>query len=289
MTVLVTNDDGIDSPGLHALARAVAEAGHELTVVAPDADMSGTGAALGAVHLDEHIDARRVELPGLEGVPCFAVVGTPGLCVMVARLGGFGEPPDRVVSGVNPGCNTGRAVLHSGTVGAVLTAANFGGRGIAVSLDVSSGRLPEREGSMGSDASGGDGTGAADAPAQWATAATVAAGALDWLDEAGAGAVLNVNVPNVPLDQLAGMRQATLAPFGTVRATVVEPAADGGHLQMEFRPSDAQLPADSDTALVAAGYVAVSAIRGVSIAEDVDVAGVIRDLAAATAGGAAPA
>ena len=56
--------------------------------------------------------------------------------MLAARLGGFGDPPELVVSGINPGRNTGRAVLHSGTVGAALTAANFGVSGLAVSIDV---------------------------------------------------------------------------------------------------------------------------------------------------------
>ena len=86
----------------------------------------------------------RVELPGLAGVPAYALDGAPGLCVLAARLGGFGDPPDVVMSGINPGCNTGRAVLHSGTVGAALTAANFGVRGLAVSIDVVSTRIQEQ-------------------------------------------------------------------------------------------------------------------------------------------------
>ena len=161
MKVLVTNDDGVASPGLHALVRALTGDGRDVEVAAPDRDMSGSGAAIGRIHLDEHIDAQPVELPGLAGVPAYAVDGPPGLCVLAARLGGFGPPPDVVVSGINPGCNTGRAVLHSGTVGAALTAANLGCRGLAVSIDVRPG--PAADGSTG--------------PRHWATAAQVAAAA----------------------------------------------------------------------------------------------------------------
>jgi uncharacterized protein YndB with AHSA1/START domain len=63
----------------------------------------------------------------------YGVDGPPGLSVLAARQGGFGDPPELVVSGINPGHNTGRAVLHSGTVGAALAAANFGVSGLAVS------------------------------------------------------------------------------------------------------------------------------------------------------------
>ena len=129
MKVLVTNDDGIDAPGLHALARALVADGRDVVVVAPARDMSGSGAAIGQVHLDETSTPAGSSCRGCAGVPAYAVDGAPGLCVLAARLGGFGDPPDVVMSGINPGCNTGRAVLHSGTVGAALTAANFGVRG----------------------------------------------------------------------------------------------------------------------------------------------------------------
>jgi 5'-nucleotidase len=301
MKVLVTNDDGVGSPGLHALARALADDGHDVIVVAPDREMSGSAAAIGQVHLEEGIDAERVDLPRLDGVPAYAVSGPPGLCVLTARLGGFGDPPDLVVSGINPGCNTGRAVLHSGTVGAALTAANFGCRGLAVSIDVSSLHLHEQargtvtvgdgdraradvvESSEMGDDPGARGrlrdvSGVAfDRPAQWDTAAAVAASAVSWLgsDESPPCTVLNVNVPNLPLDDLRGARSATLAPFGTVRSSVVEAAPDGGRLQLEFRPTDTELPPDSDTAVVAEGFVSVTALSGIGIDDRVDLSAVL--------------
>jgi 5'-nucleotidase len=302
MKVLVTNDDGVGSPGLHALARALVDDGYDVVVVAPDREMSGSAAAIGQVHIEEGIDAERVDLPRLDGVPAYAIAGPPGLCVLTARLGGFGDPPDLVVSGINPGCNTGRAVLHSGTVGAALTGANFGCRGLAVSIDVSTlhlheqarGTVPVGDGDRAraevveSPEMGGD-PGARgrllrdvsgimfDRPAHWDTAATVAASALSWLasDEAPPCTVLNVNVPNRPLDRLEGARAATLAPFGTVRSSVVEAAPDGGRLQIEFRPTDTELPPDSDTAVVARGSVSVTALSGIGIDERVDVSAVL--------------
>ena len=302
MKVLVTNDDGIDAPGLHALAQALVADGRDVVVVAPARDMSGSGAAIGQVHLDQSIDARRVELPGLDGVPAYALDGAPGLCVLAARLGGFGDPPDVVMSGINPGCNTGRAVLHSGTVGAALTAANFGVRGLAVSIDVVSTRVQEQgavrvadgeaasmdvvdtgEGPGDGDEPGADSNGRSSStrgPCHWATAAAVAARGLDWLMAAPEGTVLNVNVPDRAPDELAGARAATLAPFGTVRTSVVESAETNGRLQLEMRPTQADLPPDCDTALVAAGFVAVSAITGVHLDERIDVGGVLDTLAA---------
>ncbi len=248
MQVLVTNDDGVMAPGILPLARAVVAAGHDVVVAAPSDDRSGSGAALGRLHADDTIDVAPVALAGLEGVPCFAVEGTPALCVMAARLGGLGPVPDLIVAGINPGPNTGRSVLHSGTVGAALTAANFGVSGLAVSMGV------------------GD-------EYRWETAAELAMGALDWLVEQPAKTVVNLNVPNVALDEVRGVRWATLAPFGTVRAALVE--AQGGGLQMELAEHGEQLPEACDTALVRAGFAAVSTLRGITAAPETDVADAI--------------
>jgi 5'-nucleotidase len=302
MKVLVTNDDGVASPGLHALARALVDDGFDVIVVAPDREMSGSAAAIGQVHVEEGIDAERVDLPRLDGVPAYAVAGPPGLCVLTARLGGFGDPPDLVVSGINPGANTGRAVLHSGTVGAALTAANFGCRGLAVSIDVSTLHLHEQARGTVTVGDGdraraevvespeiGDDPGARgrlrdvsgvafDRPAEWATAAAVGASAASWLasDEAPPCTVLNVNVPNLTMDRLKGVRAAArLAPFGTVRSSVVEAAPDGGRLQIEFRPTESELPPDSDTAIVAQGFVSVTALSGIGIDDRVDMSPVL--------------
>ena len=106
----------------------------------------------------------------------------------------------------------------------------------------------------------------------------MAAAAVGWLGEAGPGVVLNVNVPDRPPAALAGARAATLAPFGTVRSAVVETAEGGGRLQMELRPTTVELPPDCDTALVKAGYVAVSAIGGIRIDDRVDVGGLLGTL-----------
>ena len=87
-------------------------------------------------------------------------------------------------------------------------------------------------------------------------------------------------LPIWPPECLAGARPATLAPFGTVRSAVVETAEGGGRLQMELRPSDVELPPDCDTALVKAGYVAVSPIGGIRIDDSVDVSDLLGALVA---------
>ena len=249
MRILVTNDDGVHSEGIGVLAAEVAGAGHDVFVAAPTDDRSGTAAALGVWHADEHIDVEAVALPACPEVAAYAVDGPPALAVFAAHLGGFGDAPDLVVSGINPGTNTGRAVLHSGTVGAALTAANLGMSGLAVSQQW------DEDGVL------------------WPTGATLAGAALAWLVEAPERTVVNLNVPNVPIEEVLGVRWARLARFGTVRAAVAE--ASDGRLQMELRAIDEELPPDTDTALVLAGYAAITALEGPKEAAPVPVAEVV--------------
>lgn len=241
MRVLVTNDDGIDAPGLHALAAALDADGHDVLVVAPGTDHSGYGAAIGDLGRQSDLHTTPATIPGAAHIAAFSLAGPPALCVMVARLGGFGDPPELVASGINPGNNTGRAVLHSGTVGAALTGANLGISGLAVSV--------------GADAET-DGTNAFDA------AAEVAAASVAWLITAPPKTVLNVNVPAGPLAAVRGSRWASLAPFGTVRAALRQ-GGDDGVLELALVESGVELPPDSDTALVTAGYVAVTCITSI--------------------------
>jgi 5'-nucleotidase len=221
----------------------MAALGHDVVVAAPATDHSGASSAIGPLAAGEGVEVTSVELAGLPGIPAFAVDAPPALSVILARLGAFGEAPDLVVSGINPGPNTGRSVLHSGTVGAALTAANMGVSGLAVSI----------------------GTGE---PSHLETAATVAASALGWLIAAPPKSVLNVNVPNLPLDEVLGVRAAALARFGTVRTALGERA--DGRLQVELRATDDELDPDSDTALVRAGYVTVTSLLGIRADEDSD-------------------
>jgi len=235
--ILVTNDDGVAAEGIHVLAAYLEKTDHDIVVAAPDRDMSGTGAAIGVLHAEAQIDVRRVDLPG-SGVEAWAVGGPPGLCAIAGRLGAFGAQPDVIVSGINAGLNTGRAILHSGTVGAALTAQNFGAKGLAVSV------------------ASGD-------PWQWDTAAALAVEVLDTLIDAPPRSVLNLNVPSLPRSEVLGIRWARLAAFGAVRAAIAEAQTDG-QLQIELRETEAQLPDDSDTALCEAGYASLTAIVGIA-------------------------
>lgn len=134
MRALITNDDGIDSEGIAVLARVAHDAGLDLTVAAPSWDSSGASASLTAVEQDGRVLFERRTLRGLPEVDAFAVEAAPALIVRLATTGAFGEEPELVLSGINHGLNAGRAVLHSGTVGAALTAATHGCRALAISL-----------------------------------------------------------------------------------------------------------------------------------------------------------
>jgi 5'-nucleotidase len=236
MRLLVTNDDGIESEGIHVLARALHDAGHEVLVVAPDRDWSGAGAAIGMIRPDEHVAVERVEIPEAPGVEAWALGGPPGMTVIAAHLGAFGEQPELVVSGINAGANTGRSILHSGTVGAALSAQNFGLSGLAVSVH-------------------------SGPPWRWDTAAAIAVEVLDLVIDAPPRSVLNLNVPALARTEVRGIRWAHLAPFGSVRSAVS--AVDGGRLQFELVPSEYDPEPDTDEGLLRAGYASLTTLVGV--------------------------
>ena len=240
MRILLTNDDGIESPGLHALAIALLERDHEVTVVAPREDMSGVGAAIGRIRADQRIETVPASVPGAPELSAYSIAGPPGLAVMAACLGAFGDPPDLVVTGVNAGPNLGHACLHSGTVGAALTAATFGISALATSVDVSD-------------------------PMHWATACSVLDEPLGLLARLPAATVLNLNAPALPEDRVRGLHWATLDRFGRVRVAL---AATGDRwLQMEYRSNETDLDPGCDTALIERGYATLTAIEGISEVE----------------------
>ena len=234
MRILLTNDDGINAPGLHALARTMKAAGHDITIVAPAEDHSGFGAGLGPLHVTGQVSFEDREIEELLGVPTFAVDGSPALCAFSAALGGFGEPPDMVVSGINAGQNQGRAVLFSGTVGAALTACQFGIPAMAVSLQ----KRPDDEW-------------------YWDTAGVCAASLVHAVRDIGTAGVLNVNVPNVRPYAVRGFKQGRLAIGGKVQTAMVE--KEPGTLELSFERFEPE--PGTDVAVLREGYVALSLIE----------------------------
>lgn len=177
MRILISNDDGYQAPGIRALAAALSEHG-EITVVAPDRDRSG---ASNSLTLDSPI--RATVMP--DGV--IRVEGTPTDCVHLAITGLLEQEPDIVVSGINAGANMGDDVIYSGTVAAATEGRFLGLPAIAVSL-------------------------AAHQPRHYETAARVAAELLVRLcrDPLPADTILNVNVPDLPYDELSGFEATRL-------------------------------------------------------------------------------
>ncbi|MFC0504097.1 5'/3'-nucleotidase SurE [Micromonospora costi] len=266
--VLVTNDDGIGAPGILALARAAVDRGLDVVVAAPLEEASGTSASMTAVEREGHVVVRDHPLPELPGVPAYGVGGSPGFIALIAMHGAFGPPPSLVLSGVNRGANAGRAILHSGTVGAAFTAAANGCRAMAVSLDV----LSAGEATA---ASGGAAVAAAgrvrDAERHWSTAARVALDLLPRLTAAPPESVLNVNAPDLPHGRLRGVRRGSLATFGQVQMTVAE--TGHGFVRTSLQEPGQAAQAGTDVALLAHGYASVTAIRAVSEVGDVDLSG----------------
>ena len=128
MHILVTNDDGILSPGLLALANAMKPLG-KVTVLAPDRNWTASGHVK---TLERPLRVREAAL--FDGSAALSTDGAPSDCVALALLGVLPEKVDLVVAGVNPGENVGHDVTYSGTVAAAMESAVNGVPGIAVSL-----------------------------------------------------------------------------------------------------------------------------------------------------------
>ena len=177
MNVLLTNDDGIHAQGLWALYSRFVDA-HHVSVVAPDRERSAIGHA---ITLNQPLRAIRVSLNG--GYSGYSVNGTPADCIKLAIAEILPARPDVVVAGINPGANVGANLNYSGTVAAAKEAALGGTIGIAVSIE-------------------GQNADYYDDAALFVThlCDTVHAKGLPF------GTFLNVNIPNRPLKEIAGVR-----------------------------------------------------------------------------------
>lgn len=249
MRVLVTNDDGVHAPGLGALVRALAgwaaeEEGREVVVAAPLANYSGASSAVGTVYEREAVGCRRVRIEGAEEIEAYGIDAPPALTAIIGAFGAFGPSPDLIVSGINLGVNVGRSVLHSGTIGAALSTAQHGFRGLAVSLR----SLPT--------------------PHEWETATTLALGILSTVAAAPPRTVVNLNVPNLPLHELRGVVAAGISDAGIIKGAHAELDGEVGTVRLALGtaiPSlgDTTGEDSTDAALVGAGYATLTALHGV--------------------------
>lgn len=180
MRILVSNDDGVDAPGIRILAAGLRKAGHEVLMVAPDRDRSGASNSLTldmpirVVRQDEHT---------------WRVHGTPTDCVHVAITGMLEHEPDIVVSGINNTANLGDDVIYSGTVAAAMEGRFLGLPAVAMSL-------------VSADHKG----------MHYETAARAAVEIVARLraDPLPADTILNVNVPDLPWQEIAGFEVTRL-------------------------------------------------------------------------------
>jgi len=179
MHLLVSNDDGVDAPGIAELARALQPLG-KVSVVAPDRDRSG---ASNSLTLDQPI--RAVQMPDKR----YRVAGTPSDCVFLALSGLLDSEPDIVVSGINNSANMGDHVLYSGTVAAAIEGRFLGLPAVAISL-----ASVDHHGT------------------HFETAGQAALRIVQRLldDPLPADTILNVNVPDRPWDELAGFEATRL-------------------------------------------------------------------------------
>lgn len=177
MHILVTNDDGVQAPGLLALAQALQPLG-KVTIVAPERNWSASG------HVKTLHRPLRVKEVGLcDNIQAYACDGAPSDCVALVLLGLLTESVDFVVSGINPNANLGHDATYSGTVTAAMEASIGGVSAVAVSLDTPA---------------------ILEGPIDFSGAAWVARKVVEALlqHEFPKDIILNVNVPYLPVEEL---------------------------------------------------------------------------------------
>ena len=220
--ILLTNDDGLESPGLITLANELLRTGYELRVAAPASEQSGVGHC---ITLHTPLYAEQVALSNLvTNVPTYRVKGTPADCVKLAITNLFPDfAPDLVISGINRGPNIGLNILYSGTVAGALEACINGIPAIALSLDVSANGIWH-----------------------FALAAKLSLPFIDAIITNGlpAWTILNVNLPNRPQSEIKGARLTTPGRSG-FKEYYVEEQPIG--TQRCFRLEGAMLYRDQDT------------------------------------------
>lgn len=232
MRVLVSNDDGVDAPGIRHLAEALSAAGHEVTVVAPDRDRSG---ASNSLTLDQPIRATR----RAEGV--WSVMGTPTDCVHLALSGMLESDPDIVLSGINNTSNLGDDVIYSGTVAAAMEGRCLGLPAIAVSLASVDHKARHYESAARA---------AVEIMARLAT------------DPLPADTILNVNVPDLPWSEIGGYRACRLGNRHRAEPCIRQQDPRGRTIWWIGPPGSAQDAGEgTDFHAVHAGFIAITPIH----------------------------
>lgn len=225
--LLLSNDDGVHAPGLKALYDALTKHAN-LRVVAPDRDRSGASNSLTL--------SRPLAMTALDS-GFYSVDGTPADCVYLGVNGVWDEKPDLVISGINHGGNLGDDVLYSGTVAAAMEGRNLGMSAIAMSLC---------------------------GQTHFATAGHLAASLVGAVDQLSLPprTLLNVNVPDVPWDEVKGVKVTRLGYRGPAEQplAVKDPR---GRTRYWIAPvaANADDGDDTDFAAVEAGFVSITPLQ----------------------------
>ena len=231
--ILLTNDDGIEAPGLAILERIAGELAREIWVVAPEHDQSGVSHAV-SLHHPIRVSER--------GLRRYAITGTPGDCAVMGACHLMPEAPQLLLSGVNRGANLGLETVFSGTVGGAMTGMLLGIPSIALS-QASTDRTN----------------------VCWETAAALGADAVRRLVAIGWGAAtcLNVNFPDVPAEEAGPMTLARQGP-GLIQGLRVETRTDPRGLNyhwVSFRRGPRDQGPESDVEALHAGKIVVTPLR----------------------------
>jgi len=231
--ILITNDDGIQAPGLKILEQIAGELAREVWVVAPEHDQSGVSHAV-SLHHPIRISER--------GPRRFGIAGTPGDCAVMGASHLLPEPPQLLLSGVNRGANLGLETVFSGTVGGAMTGMLLGIPSIALSQ-----AWTDR------------------ANVRWETAAALGAGVVRRLLEIGWGAAtcLNINFPDLPADEVGPLTLARQGP-GLIQGLQVQPRTDPRGLTyhwISFLRGPRDQGPESDVEALKAGRIAVTPLR----------------------------
>jgi len=233
MRILLTNDDGVDSPGLFALKQALADE-HEVTIIAPDRNWSISGHQR---TMDRPLRIVEFKLP--DGSTAFATDGTPSDCVAFAALGFLDDKPELVISGINTSTNMGDDITYSGTVAAAMEGIISGMPAIAVSMD----SHPEWPIDVG---------------------AAFVKRLVQQIAERGLekDILLNVNVPNLPHDSIKGVQITRLGRRIYEDQLITRTDPRGRNYYWIGGTSKRDEPEDgTDVAAVQDGYVSITPIH----------------------------
>ena len=235
MRVLVVNDDGIHAKGLRTIAAALKKK-HDVTVVAPDSERS---AASHAITLQRPLRVSRAYPSELEGIPCYVIDGLPVDCVKIGISHIMKENVDLVVSGINHGYNLGSDIIYSGTVAAALDAVIMGYRGLAISIG-------------------------SPYPQHIESAAAIAESIIDveLLSAPADGILYNLNVPDLPITEIKGVRAARQGK--TVYVDAIEIRSDprgNDYYWMGGKLVEDEIEDDTDVSLVRHGYAALMPVK----------------------------